>query len=83
MMSVTVATQPTLTLGTAPQIHFEHTFVHQRQSARLYDITPDGDRFLVVASAEVDQTVGTDPITPQIIIVQNWFEELKELVPVP
>ena len=49
---------------------------------KLYDITPDGDRFLMVANAEVDQT-GDEPITPQIIIVQNWFEELMEQVPVP
>ena len=83
MMSVAVSTQPVLTLGTAPQIQFEHNkFIHQRQSAKLYDITPDGDRFLMVANAELDQT-GDDSITPQIIIVQHWFEELKEKVPTP
>jgi hypothetical protein len=36
-----------------------------------YDITPDGRRFLVV--------MGGEPKT--ITIVQNWFEELKRLVP--
>jgi serine/threonine-protein kinase len=42
---------------------------------RNYDVSPDGKRFLMLKPA-VDQSPA-----PQIIIVQNWSEELKRLVP--
>jgi len=45
--------------------------------ARMYDVSPDGQRFLMVK-------LGTDPkntAPPQIVVVQNWLEELKRLVP--
>ena len=48
---------------------------------RDYDITPDGERFLMVFPE--DQTDVSEPVRPQINIVLNWFEELKERVPVP
>ena len=42
-----------------------------------YDVTADGQRFLMVQS-----TVSTDSAAPaSIILVQNWFEELRRLVP--
>ena len=47
---------------------------------RDYDITPDGERFMMIFPA--DRT-DSEPARPQINIVQNWFEELKERVPVP
>ena len=49
--------------------------------SRDYDITPDGDQFLMVFPA--DQTDSGEAARPQIIVVENWFEELKERVPVP
>jgi len=42
---------------------------------RPYDISRDGQRFLVLREA------GGEGIQPQIIVVQNWFEELKRLAP--
>jgi serine/threonine-protein kinase len=43
---------------------------------RIYDISPDGQRFLVLKQA-------SDPNTPppQLIVVQHFDEELKRLVP--
>ena len=41
-----------------------------------YDVTADGERFLMLVS---DAPSGRS----QINIVLNWFEELKERVPVP
>ena len=41
-------------------------------------ISPDG-RFLLIRDVEVE----TEPFRPHIITVLNWFEELKERVPVP
>ena len=41
-------------------------------------ISPDG-RLLLIRDVEVE----TEPVRPHIITVLNWFEELKERVPVP
>ncbi len=48
---------------------------------RDYDRSPDGERLLMVFPA--DQADSGEPARPQINIVLNWFEELKERVPVP
>ena len=48
---------------------------------RDYDVTPDGERLLMVFP--VDQPDSGEPARPQINIVLNWFEELKDRVPVP
>ena len=50
-------------------------------SYRDYDISPDGERLLMVFPAGQPDT--GEPGRPQINIVLNWFEELKERVPVP
>jgi hypothetical protein len=42
---------------------------------RSYDITSDGQRFVMVRNSE------GQPATNQLIVVLNWFEELKRLVP--
>ncbi len=47
----------------------------------LYDVTPDGTRFVFVQPGA--QTESEEQAGPQINIVLNWFEELKERVPVP
>jgi Tol biopolymer transport system component len=44
--------------------------------ARTYDISPDGERFLVLKPVEDTQTAPA-----QIVVVQNWLEEVKRLVP--
>ena len=43
----------------------------------LWDISPDGNRFLMLKNSSPES--GTQP---EIKIILNWFEELKELVPV-
>jgi len=46
-------------------------------AGRTYDISPDGQRFLMIKAGG-----GSDQVAaPQIVIVQHWFEELKRLVP--
>lgn len=41
-----------------------------------YDMSHDGQRFLVLKS------LANEDVMPQIVVVQNWFEELKKQVPV-
>ena len=44
--------------------------------ARAYDVMPDGDHFVMLKRDE-------EPAMPvsQIVLVQNWFEDLKARVP--
>ncbi len=44
---------------------------------RPYDIAPDG-RFLIIPTGQAEAGGGT---APNPIVVLNWFEELKRLVP--
>jgi serine/threonine protein kinase/Tol biopolymer transport system component len=45
--------------------------------ARDYDVSADGQRFLLVKQTGADSTAGL----PQIVVVQHWDEELKRLAP--
>ena len=48
-------------------------------SLRTYDVSLDGQRFLMIKDAAgPDQSASP----PRIVVVQNWFEEVKRLVPV-
>ena len=42
---------------------------------RDYDITPDGERFVVIERE--DSEIGAE----RILVTLNWFEELERLVP--
>ena len=46
-------------------------------TGRTYDVARDGQRFLMVKTASQQVTE-----VPSIILVENWFEELKQRVPV-
>ena len=41
-----------------------------------YDIAPDGERFLMI------RETGVDTGKSELIIIRNWFEDLKARVPV-
>jgi Tol biopolymer transport system component len=56
-----------------PQVLFEGQFIRDQCCGTSYDISPDGQQFVMV------QQDGTGPT--QIHVVLNWFEELKRLVP--
>jgi serine/threonine protein kinase/Tol biopolymer transport system component len=75
MMAVKIATQSAFTAST-PRMLFEET--HEPSPAQLtnYDISADGQRFLMLKPVEQGEIALT-----QIVVVQNWFEELKRRVP--
>ena len=77
MFAVAVQSGTTLVAG-RPQVLFEFAMLPIAGSSRPYDIAPDG-RFLIIRSGQADAGAGP---APQIVVVQNWFEELKRLVPV-
>jgi serine/threonine-protein kinase len=74
MMAVAVQTDPTFRVDT-PRVLFEGSFIRGLAGHAGYDISPDAQRFLMIK--EVGQTASN----PQIVMVQNWFEELKRRVP--
>jgi serine/threonine-protein kinase len=43
----------------------------------VYDIAPDGQRFLMI----MQRSAPGEAVRPDIVVVQNWFEELERLVP--
>jgi serine/threonine-protein kinase len=76
LMRVGVAPGPTFT-ATAPTKLFEGRYgAAPNQAGRTYDISPDGKRFLMIKPI-VDPTA--EPAS--LVVVQNWREELKRLVP--
>ena len=75
LVSVGVNTDSGFTFGRPELLPLTGILVGGMQ-IRNFDIMPDGQHFLVVRVPE--QTV-----QPQINIVLNWFEELKERVPAP
>ena len=76
LMVVPIATDPTLTLGTLEML-FEWPYISLL--ARSYDLAPDG-RFLMVRPGDV--TVSDSEARAQVVLVQNWHQELLEL-PIP
>jgi Tol biopolymer transport system component len=75
MMVVDVTTQGTFSVGKA-KVLFEGPYVPSPLSSTDYDVSPDGQRFLMLKYNEEAQAA---PV--QINVVLNWFEELKQKVP--
>ena len=76
MMAVDVATQPSFAAG-KPRTLFEGRYQPASVLIDNYDVSPDGQRFLMLKPSE--QTSSSS--LTQIVVVQNWFEELKRRVP--
>jgi Tol biopolymer transport system component/predicted Ser/Thr protein kinase len=75
MMAVDIATQPSFAAG-KPRMLFEGQYVPTPATIPNYDVSPDGQRFLMLKPIEQAQAAPT-----QINVVLNWFEELKRRVP--
>jgi serine/threonine-protein kinase len=75
MMAVDIATQFSFVAGKARAL-FEGGYEPTVFTAPNYDVSPDGQRFLMLKPAEQAQAAPT-----QINVVLNWFEELKRRVP--
>jgi hypothetical protein len=75
MMAVDVATQRSFGAG-KPRMLFEGQYQPSPVTFPNYDVTLDGQRFLMLKPVEQEQAAPT-----QINVVLNWFEELKQKVP--
>ena len=76
MLAVPVQSGTTLVAG-RPQVLFEFAMFPTAAGQRPYDIAPDG-RFLIIRSGQTEADGST---APNMIVVLNWYEELKRLVP--
>jgi hypothetical protein len=68
MMAVDYQVQPTFSAG-KPHVLFEGSFTPSPRSAPNYDVSPDGQRFLMLKAGEQS--------ADEINVVLNWTEELK------
>ena len=74
LFAVSILTEPTVQVGT-PELLFERKFFGSTNWGRNYDISPQGDFFILIEEGEMQPAA-------QINVVFNWFEELKHLAPV-
>jgi hypothetical protein len=84
VMAVSVTTEPSFnTLGT-PKVLFRGSFIGPGAfDGTPWDIHPNGKKFLMIkppASTGAAPTAASPQ--PKINVVLNWFEELKQRVPV-
>src|SRR3989454_716091 len=75
MMAVDIATQPSFAAG-KPRMLFAGPYELSPATSPNYDVSPDGQRFLMLKPSEQEAAAPT-----QINVVLNWFEELKRRVP--
>ena len=79
-VAVDVTTEPTFSLGRPVPLPGDGLPLNVTPTTSLnHDIAPDGSRFVTVLPA----TEGETSTRSEIVLVQNWFEELKERVPIP
>ena len=77
LTAVPVRTTPTFSAGTPTKLFGVRDV--PGGAGRTYDVSPDGQRFLVIK----DGASGDQTSTPSsIVVVVNWSEELKQRVPV-
>jgi hypothetical protein len=73
---VPVSTSPSFSVGGVTQV--PRPFINAPPSAeRTYDTMPDGR----ILGLQVNVGPDGKPIAPRIQVVLNWFEELKQRVP--
>jgi serine/threonine-protein kinase len=79
MFAVPVTTTPSLHIGSPTELFSGRFTINTGSGPRpVYDMTRDGKRFLMMQdAADASQAAPA----PRLIVVQNWFEELKRLVP--
>jgi hypothetical protein len=76
LTSVTVQTAGASFSAGKPTKVLQTPYFSDDYVGRTYDVSADGRRFLMVKG---DPTA--DQATPNMVVVLNWFEELKRLVP--
>jgi serine/threonine protein kinase len=79
VIAVDVQTEPTFKAG-KPKILFQQAYFSS--SHHMWDLSPDGKRFLMIKRLAVTDDESTQGGPRKINVVLNWLEELKQRVPV-
>ena len=72
LIGVSVATAPSFSVGSATPLFSDSTLSVTSPDRREYDVSADGQRFVLVEPVEDDEAK-----PPAIHIVENWFEEFR------
>ena len=70
-MAVAVSTSPALTVS-RPESLFSSPLLG---GFLFYDVTPDGERFILTEALGADSGEGAAPVIRE---VQNWYEEFRD-----
>ena len=82
VIAVSVETEPTFNTVKSETL-FRGNYVYiSAPDFHPWDIHPDGKRFLMIKDS-LDDTSTEGGLKPGINIILNWFEDLKQKVPVP
>lgn len=73
MMAVSIETQPRFAAAT-PRPLFEAPYAESGAAYANFDVFPDGNRFIMIQSK-------VEAAASRLVVVLNWFEELKARVP--
>ena len=77
MTAVPIETDPSFSPGNPTVLFESQGYIAAGPGSRAFDIYPDGQRFLMIKQGGQDEPAAAN----QIVVVQNWFEELKARVP--
>jgi hypothetical protein len=80
VMAIAVETKPTFSLGTPKTLFRSVNVGAVLGEGTPWDISPDGKRFLMIKEAQLTPSASAGP--HKINIVINWFEELRQRVPI-
>jgi serine/threonine-protein kinase len=78
IMSVQIETNPSFSASPAQMILEGNFLIRSGSNKHTYDVSADGERFLLIKPGGSEAGA---PAQPQIIVVQNWFEEINRLAP--
>ena len=78
MMVVPITGDQTITPGQPTVLFLQNYFANWSAAPRTFDLAPDGERFLMISEG----AGAGDAEAPRLILVLNWHQELKRLVPV-
>ena len=76
LMAVSIAPEPGFQ-PSAPRMLFEGDYLAPNAAPETYDVSLDGQRFVMIKAADAE----SETRETQIVVVENWLEELERLAP--
>ena len=73
VLSADISLTPQIKVGRS-RVLFTGNYAPAFSDSPMYDVTPDGNAFVMVQPYE-------ESVVSRMIVIVNWFEELRRLVP--